>query len=134
MNINNVFEKIKFPNLEPYHCDLWSYQVGHSELVLRLTHVDQPFDENAESIFLIFTNVAYFSGPTKWRGADFSQGSKAQCASILDKTNFENADMLAERIYTLFVKKLPDIDIKIIASDVIERESVIKPRIVFSTP
>ena len=61
--IKNVFS---FENPDQLDCCVWQYAAGHSEMGIQLFDNDKGL-----TYFLEFTAVHYFSGPLKWRSADF---------------------------------------------------------------
>jgi hypothetical protein len=61
--VDNVF---LFDDPEEIECVVWQYVAGHSEMGIQL------FDNNKGlTYFLDFTMVHYFSGPLKWKSANF---------------------------------------------------------------
>ena len=61
--VDNVF---LFENPDEMDCVVWQYAVGHSEMGIQI------FDNNKGlTYFLDLIMVHYFSGPLKWKSANF---------------------------------------------------------------
>lgn len=61
------------------HCTVWRYSVIFHTLHLRITRQEQ------QIAALSFNDVAYFSGPLAWRGAQFRIGNSMETETVLRK-------------------------------------------------
>ena len=58
------------PNPETYKCTIWRYAATHSLMYVRAE--EWGVDRKPNLLWLRFTQVHYFEGPTQWLGANFS--------------------------------------------------------------
>lgn len=49
------------------YCKVWRYHSGHSRLLLRIDQ-DKSYEK---TIYIVFTSVFYYAGPTSWVGCNF---------------------------------------------------------------
>src|SRR5437667_203602 len=66
-------------DLQKYYFTLWGYTISHSLMAVRA--LQNPVDESY-FIYLIFENVMYFSGPTRWEGI-IKLGEEDECLALL---------------------------------------------------
>lgn len=116
VNVFNIVEP------DYYDCRVIKYVPSHSILVIQCIH-----RLNSDNKHLKFENVDYFEGPMLWSGASFNTGTLTEYRELKYKlmseialehitlTNFQFSENQAEK---LFVVKLPNLQVRIIASAV----------------
>ena len=115
--MNNVLSELfaAIDNPLAYHCRLWGYVPGHSQLLVR---VHQGEFLNGEVFFLGFEGVHYVECPTSWIGIDFRLGSPEECKAVIRKANLViSAEMIDVFLnaHHLFVIDRSDCRIQILA-------------------
>lgn len=116
MNVNSPQEIINVENPLEYHCRLWGYIPGHSQLLVRV-YKDDFLGENV--FFLTFETVLYWEGHVGWKGVDFLLGTVEEAQEILLKANTPvPQESISEflRVYHLFKIDRPDCQVRIFAN------------------
>jgi hypothetical protein len=115
---------IDLENPEFYDCTVWKYQVGHSEMIVRLYSPEEKEKDKSE-FYLIFQGVLFFEGPLKWKGASFFNGANEECQELLHRIGLQNAREAAQSgFYRLFKQNLSGLEVKIIAMKVIKTQNI----------
>ena len=121
--MDNLIKEIFKQNYpQAYQCDVWQYQVGLSELLIRL-YIPQEDGVNANTFeYLIFQGVLFFEGPLKWKGGLLVAGSREECLEILQQIDIKNPlDAVDTGFYKLFKFRTSTFEIRIIATKVIAK-------------
>ena len=110
MLLMNNFPKLANP--EQYECQLWLYNKNLSELVIRVSKLDEAFDNG---FFFIFQMVAWIEAPTRWQGASFAVGSDEICTKMLQQSGKHPQQVIEAGLYRLFACQYEGGEVKIIA-------------------
>lgn len=104
--MSNVFA-LQRPDM--IECMVYDYHWGRGALTLRLQRENSP-----DIQYIKFSGVEYFSGPVKWKGANFSIRPTSECLELLQRAERVNElvteDNLIERniqLYTVELEHLP---------------------------
>jgi hypothetical protein len=81
VGVVSMLDELKaIEDIDDFECLVGGYQVGHSTLILI---VRNGLSKTRRNFYIFFENVKYFSGPLKWQGADFKQGTTEECLKRL---------------------------------------------------
>jgi hypothetical protein len=107
-------------NPEQYYCTVWNYQVGHSEMFVRVYKTDVKDAEN-DAFYLIFQVVSYFEGPLNWPSLNLRVGNVEECRKILTQIGLHfTKEIIETDYYQLFTFTLPHTEVKIIARNLLK--------------
>lgn len=105
---------------DEWHCQLWSYGVGHSEMQVRIYNPEGKYYRD-----LYFISVDFFSGPMSWVGANFKILSNEECLEVLRQTtvydHLTDQSLIEDNVlFSVDVKnsRLEQISVKIVAAPV----------------
>lgn len=89
------------PNAEKYWCQIYHYNLGHSELSIHLVY-------ETENYYLHFSGVRYFCGPMIWQGANFQLASAEQCLELVRRIrkSVQIPDEMIPEVFQLYSMKL----------------------------
>lgn len=116
MNVNSPQQIVSVENPLEYHCRLWDYIPGHSQLLVRVYKDDFL---GKDVFFLTFETVGYWEGPVGWKGVDFSLGTVEEAMGIIRKANFAvHPELIGEflQVHHLFKIDRPDCQVCIFAN------------------
>jgi hypothetical protein len=109
-DIDNYFA-VSNPHL--CSCAVMSYAIGHSEMLVKIE------DETHKEFYIVFYYVEYYSGPLKWKGANFSTQSKENTMKLLYKIKPEINNKIPESSlanFHLYTVNTPDFEVCILAA------------------
>jgi hypothetical protein len=96
-------------------CMVTQYHWGRATLTVKLSRENSP-----DIQYLKFGGVEVFSGPLKWRGANFIQRPTSDCLELLQQaervSEFVTEADLEERTIRLYVVELEHIHVQIVAN------------------
>jgi len=121
---SSIIETLNIADSHAYTCKIWSYLVSHLQLLIRSWKDDFL---TGDTLYLLFTGVLYFDGPTIWQGADFRLGTPDECFKLLqEKRSFEDNPEhrgVAEKIH-LFKAETSRGVIRILAKNVSKSQEI----------
>lgn len=123
MNIDKTHLLSGFSDPKSCYCTVWLQTVHHSEMAIRVASTldDLPV---TQKFYWIFTGVVYYSGPLRWKNADFvlDTQSKKIIISKLNKTEYS----FDEDFYGLFKfsDNLSGLKVEILASGILRVENL----------
>lgn len=103
---------ISLDDAEKCWCQVYFYVVGHKMLCIKITNCTEP-------MFLFFSSVLCFAGPTTWQGANFRLGSKDELKRFIEDTGVPfttNLDIIID-INNLYVVRNNKLNVYIVAAN-----------------